>query len=75
MPHHSDFLRQILVIEQAQARPLRELALDPTDAAAKARLAALESRVASLRQGMAEIDTSPVEGPAVTVVNPQSPQE
>ena len=45
-------VQRIRALEDSAARPLRELLLDPTDAAARARLAAVNAQIAALRGQM-----------------------
>jgi len=49
----AEILRQVEELEAAQHRPLRELMLDPGSAEARARVAALDQRIAELRAGLA----------------------
>jgi hypothetical protein len=54
-PAYEEKLRRSLLrarierLETSQARPLRALALDPTDATARAKLVAIETQIAALR--------------------------
>lgn len=45
-------LERIRQLEDQQARPLREIALDPTAAAPRERLAALDAQIAGLRKSL-----------------------
>lgn len=45
--------RRIARLEAQQARPLRELAIDPNNAAAKQRLAEIDAQIAELRTDIA----------------------
>lgn len=47
-----DARRRIAALEQAQARPMRELAIDPNNDAAKQRLAAIDSEIAERRKDL-----------------------
>jgi len=46
----ADALAQIITLEASQARALRELVLNPDDSEARARVAAINSQIANLRQ-------------------------
>ena len=46
----SDILRELAALEAAQHRPLRELAIDPQNVAARARMLALDEQIAVLRE-------------------------
>lgn len=45
-------LRQIAKLEQQQARPLRELSLDPAATFPRQKLASLDTEIATLRAGL-----------------------
>lgn len=45
-------LARIRQLEEQQARPLRELAIDPANTAARARLATLDEQIAGLRNSL-----------------------
>jgi hypothetical protein len=47
--HNAAILAQIVTIETAQVRPTRELLIDPLNAFAKAKLAALDAQIVALR--------------------------
>jgi hypothetical protein len=49
---NAELATQIRALEAQQARPLRALALDPTDATARAKLAEIEAAIDELRPQM-----------------------